>query len=556
MGIDPLDHPFCYSGHQYALDVVDGKIVAGKPIIGACKRYLKDLENPDFIFNIEEAEKYLRLVQKFEHVIGNWRTPNIEYMPWQCFVWMNIMGFYSKETGFRRFRLAHLEVARGNAKSAMASQCALFFLALDNPKGNQISCVATRKEQARIVLDSSRGMARKAQSFRSATGVKVLAHTIIHDSSNSKIRALSSDESGLDGLQDILAICDELHAMRRETFDVVYSGMSKRKDSLTLCITTAGFDIDSVGYSQSIYAKKVAIGEVDDDQFFAAVFTLDEGDDIFNEENWIKANPCMGESVDITTFRAKATKAKSEAADVANFKVKHLNLWLSEAKAFFDTQKWTLCENRTLKLEDFAGKKCIMALDLASKVDLTSIGYIFNEGGKYQLFDKSFIPEETVKQVRNTLYDNCIGQGYLRSTQGEAINYDIIKDIIKKDVKTFQVAEVLFDPWNCTSIAQDLMKERINMIEFRFNTANLSEPTKHLDALIRQGKVEHNGSPLLKWCLGNVVCKYDAADNVFPKKTHEKLKIDPIIALIMSLASVMQKEIKTSVYEVRGLRTF
>ncbi len=889
MIIDPLEHPNCYLGDQYAKDIVSGKIAASKFTIGACKRYLDDLNRTDeFTFDIEYAEKYLRLVQKFEHVIGNWPTKNIVYQPWQNFVWMNIMGWKSIETGYRRFRIAHVEVARGNAKalcletdiptpdrglvkfgslkigdrvysstgeicniigkndihfpksyrmhfsdgtkidcsdkhlwntssknerrrkassvkdteeifktlragkeanhsietcgpivgsredcqlgyvlgywlgdghsshgkftahedqfdeickrfksrklevritekkgkaivflvpgltywlkemgvlknkhipekyfmagedvrrellrglmdsdgtiskqignftfcnvnknlatgtrrliaslgykahlrksvskcqngyvgsahyvtfstpntrptifgirakedrrctrpihclnkryinhveeidpkpmfcievdskdktflitdqyipthnSAMASQAALFFLALDNPQGNQIATVASRRDQARIVLDSARHMAKKAVSFRTQTGVKVQAHSITHDESNSKIRALSSDSTGLDGLNDILAVCDELHAMSREVFEVIYSGMSKRRDSLTLCITTAGFDIDSVGYSQSSYAKKVALGDVKDDQFFAIVYTLDEDDDIFDPEVWIKANPGYGDSVDPHTFEAKVAKAKEMPSDIPNLKVKHLNLWLSEANAFFDLVAWDKCADTSLKIEDFAGEKTIIGVDLASKIDLTSLGYIFERGGIYYLFDKSYIPEDRVKKIRNTLYDECIARGHLIQTKGEAIHYPQIEKEILESSKIFRIQEILYDPWSATGFAQNLAAERLNLVEFKQNTSNLSEPTKTMDALIRQGKIRHNGSPLLRWAFANIVCKYDAADNVFPRKTHERLKIDPAIALIMSLASWTQKEKKVSVYESRGIKS-
>jgi phage terminase large subunit-like protein len=82
MVIDPLEYPNCYLGDQYAKDIVSGKIAASKFTIGACKRYLEDLTREDeFFFDIEYAEKYLRLVQKFEHVIGTWKTKNIVYQP-------------------------------------------------------------------------------------------------------------------------------------------------------------------------------------------------------------------------------------------------------------------------------------------------------------------------------------------------------------------------------------------------------------------------------------------------------------------------------------------
>lgn len=563
-----LKHPHCTRGHKYAEDVVSGKVVACKFVIGACKRYLADIEKEDayFYMDWDQAEKYLRNVQRFEHVIGNWPTKNIVYEPWQCWMWMNVLGFKVKETGFRRFRIAHMELGRGQGKSAMASQAALYFLALDNPNGNQISTVATKKDQARIVLDSSRAMARKSKSYLKHTGVKVQAHSIVHIKSNSVIRAMSSDDSGLDGLNDILAICDELHAMKRKVFDVIYSGMSKRKDSLTLCITTAGQDVHSVGFSQSSYAKKVATGEVEDDQFFAVVYTLDDGDknagippDEWDDEKvWIKANPGLGISVDIDTLRAKVKKAKETPADIPNIKIKHMNQWIAEEHAFFDQRAWDKCYDPTLNLEYFRGKDVRMGLDLASHIDIASIGIVSRKkedrGDVYTLFDKSYLPEATVKEVRNTLYEDCIAKGFLTATKGAAINYEFIQSEMLELAKNMRVKECLYDAWNATESAQKL-SNKIEMVKVGMTVANFSEPMKKLDAAIREGRVRHNGSPLLRWCLGNIVAKSDHNGNVFPRKTHEKLKIDPIVAILMAMAGWVADQDETSVYESQGIRT-
>lgn len=557
MKFDAKKYPNCAKGHKYALDVVAGKILASTFTIGACQRYLRDIVDLDaeFHFDKDIAERYLRTVQKFNHVIGTWATPNIVYEPWQCWIWMNIIGFIDNESGFRRFRIAHVEVARGNAKSAMASQCVLYFLALDNPNGNQISTVATKKDQARIVLDSARAMARKSISFLKHTGVKVLAHTLTHTKSNSIVRAMSSDHSGLDGLNDVLAVCDELHAMSRDVFEVIYSGMSKRKDSLTLCITTAGQDVHSVGFSQSAYAKKVSMGEVLDEQFFAVVYTLDDGDDWEDEKVWIKSNPGLGVSVDIKTLSAKVEKAKVTPADINNIKIKHLNLWIAEAKAFFDVGAWDKCADTSLKLEDFKRQECRMGIDLASHIDITSIGLVFRgKDGTYTIFDKSYLPEKTVDQARNTLYDNCIAKGHLIKTPGAAINYDFIRREAEELAKDHRVIECLYDSWNATETAQKL-SSKIEMVKVAMNVANFSEPMKKFDALIRSGKIRHNGSPLLRWALGNVVAKEDHNSNVFPRKSNEKLKIDPIIALLMALAGWINEEEDSSVYEGRGIRT-
>lgn len=556
MKFDKKKYPFCAIGYKYAVDISEGKIASCIYVRGACEKFLREIEREDklWVFNFDLAEKYLRNVQKFEHVIGKWKTKNIVYEPWQCWVWMNIMGFVMRDTGFRRFRVAHIEIARGNAKSAMASQAALYFLALDNPNGNYISTVATKKEQARIVLDSARLMARKNNSFKRHTGTTVLAHHISHQKSGSMVRALASEHQGLDGLNDVLAICDELHAMRRETFEVITSGMSKRADSLTLCITTAGHDVHSVGYSQSTYAKKVCLGDVEDDQFFSVVYTLDEGDDWEDESVWVKANPNLNVSVDIATLRAKIHKAIETPADIPNIKIKHMNIWIAEAKAFYDQTFWDRCAV-VMDESKLRGKRCRMGIDLASHIDITALVAIFRDDtGMYDIISRCYIPEDTLRAEKNTLYYESVADGTLIATPGAAINYDFIRGEAEKFANDHRIIECLYDAWNATETAQKL-SSKIEMVKISMNVANLSEPMKKLDALMRAGKIRHNGSKLVRWCLGNVVAKEDHNGNVFPRKSHVKLKIDPIVAILMALAGWLQDESKASVYETRGIRT-
>jgi len=552
--IDVYTHPNVHSGYQYSIDVLEGKIPNCIYVIGACKRFLKDIEKNYYIFDIEKAERYLRLTQLFNHVKGRgWKTENITYEPWQNFMLMNIMGWVDPRTNERRFRTAHVEVPRGHGKSLKASQMVLYFLALDNPKGNEISTASTKTDQARIVLDSARAMALSNSKYLKSTGVEVLAHKIVHAKSNSFVRALSSDAKSLDGLNDVLCVMDELHAVDRKLFDVIYSGLSKRNDSLLLCITTAGFDQDGVGYSQSVYGKKVALCEHEDDQFFSIIYTIDEGDDIFDINTWKKANPNYGVSVDPITFEAKANKAKITPSDLPNFKVKHLNTWLSEAKAFFSMDKWDACKDETLKIENFLNKKAYSAIDLASKIDLTAFIQVFREDGKYYIFQKAFIPEDTVTEASNVLYDNAIGRGELIATKGEAINYDKIKEYVLEDLSKTQNIATFYDPWNSNQFSQDLIKERVNAVEFRMTTANLSEPMKILEALIREKKIVHNGGETLRWCMSNVVGKEDANGNFFPRKSTDKLKIDLAIALIMAIAGWIQEKETKSIYEERGI---
>jgi len=550
MVIDSLKYPHTAKGIQYAKDVISGKIVSCIYVLNACQRFFKDIETSKlavskFYFDFDKSEKFLRLGQKFNHVKGEWKTPNVVFEPWQCFIFMNIYGFVSRETGSRRFRSSHIEVARGNGKSAIASIVGLFHLCLDDMvKGNEIYSAATGKEQAKIILDSSRAMAMANPSFLKKKKVKVLKHKITHDKTNSVFKALSSDSKSLDGLQPACALIDELHSHKtREVYDVIDSAMSKRKDSLMFSITTAGFKITGIGYSQSQYAKKVCTGAIQDDAFFAIVFTLDEQDDPFNPDVWIKSNPNWGISVDPINFANKAQKAQTNPEDKNNFMVKHLDIWSAAANPFFDVKKWDACKKEGLRIEDFYGEKCFGAIDLASKIDLVGKAFVFKPDDFYRIFFKAYIPEERLKDSRNkTAYSLWVEKGWLNVMPGPVINYMRLQDELEEISKKILIESFYYDPWNAREFSQRMIEKDINMVEFSMNTSNLSEPTKKFDALIREEKIFHDGNPMVSWCIGNVVAKKDAKDNVFPKKEIEDNKIDPAIAGIMALAGYVQYE--------------
>jgi phage terminase large subunit-like protein len=557
----PIKHPNTWEAFEYAREVIEGKIPNCIFVVGACKRFIRDLEESEektFYFDVRKSERYLKHVQKFHHVKGKWNPPNIVYLPWQKFVFANIMGFIDKRTNERRFRMAHIEVPRGNGKSVLAGQSVLYFVGLDEEAvGNEISCIASKTDQAKIVLNNARNMAKKNKDYLAKTGVEVREHSIIQQSTNSIVRALSSDDKSLDGLTDILAILDELHAVPRDLFDVVTSGMKKRSDSLVLCITTAGFNKDNSGYSQSEYAKKICRGQIQDDTFFAIVYTIDENDDYFDLKSWRKANPCWGQSVDPIAFEAAFKKAKEIPGDLPGLLVKALNVWLNQAKSYFDMQKFEECKDESLKWEDFKHKKCFAGLDLASVDDLCVRAYVFKEKDEYVALTRTFVSEEAIERHkdRRDIYLEGVKSGALNVVPGAVVDLEDFQDGLLEDMKFFKVGKVLFDPYQATQLVQNCMKKAPSMefLEFRQTLANFSEPTKKLNALILEKKFRWNGSPITRWCFGNTCVKPDPSGSVKPLKPDEAKKIDEVVAIVMALAPWLEE--KSSTYETRGIRT-
>ena len=118
---------------KYASDVLTGRIVAGKLLKLAAKRFISDLKvGPDrgIIFDKQAAQHVVDFFSTLHHSKGEWGPrPGCRLgdpfmlSPWQVFILANLFGFKLASNGFRRFRRAHIEVARKNGKA----------LALDTP---------------------------------------------------------------------------------------------------------------------------------------------------------------------------------------------------------------------------------------------------------------------------------------------------------------------------------------------------------------------------------------------------------------------------------------
>ena len=222
-------------------------------------------------------------------------------------------------------------------------------------------------------------------------------------------------------------------------------------------------------------------------------------------------------------------QARNNPAQEAAAKSRHLNIWVSADEALFSMRAWRACVNPSLCLEDFEGQQCHVALDLASRTDLAALAIVFprqdRETGKkiYAAFARCYVNDAAVIEARNPSYPGWAIEGYLTITPGNETDFGTIEADILDICKRFEVLSVAY-PWAATQLAQRLAAEAAPVVEFRSNTQNFSEPTKELDAAMRAQRLAHDGNPVLEWCIGNVVGRYDARGNVYPRKARPEQK--------------------------------
>jgi phage terminase large subunit-like protein len=429
-------------------------------------------------------------------------------------------------------------------------------LTADGEAGAEVYSAATTRDQARIVFDDAKKMATMEAGFRQRFGVRVLAHSIFEVINDSRFLPLSAEGSTLDGLNIHFACVDELHAHKtRAVYDVLETGTGARAQSMIWNITTAGSDRSGICYEQRGYvvgilndvlrrhdglgyAVKGATAE--DDTYFGIIYTIDDDDDWADEACWAKANPNYGISIYPDDIRRLADKAIKVASARANFLTKRLNVWVNAATAWMDMRRWDDCGDTSLSLDQFAGDKCWISLDLASKIDIAAKMRLFereiNGVSHYFAFGTHYLPEEAAQEEANSQYAGWVEDGWLTTTPGNVTDYDVIEEDIRDDLVRFDVQEVPYDPWQATQLASHMLAEGAPMVELRQTVQNMSEAMKNFEALVLSGRFHHNGDPVLTWMVSNVVAHRDAKDNIYPRKEREENKIDGAVATIMAIS--------------------
>jgi phage terminase large subunit-like protein len=533
--------------NRYARAVVAGRIVASRLTVAACKRHLDDLERRDFPFefSVDEANRICGFVETFPHVKGQWARARqwIRLEDWQCFVLCVSHGWLERETRNRRFRSVYIEVPRKNAKTTLSAPVALDKLTADGEQGAEVVVAATKKEQANIAFGIAQSMTKKSEAFRTEFGVMVRAHSILCLETDSTFKALDSRGQTQDGANLHFSLNDELHAWKgRELYSVLETAMGSRAQPMMWNITTAGADQSGICYELRQYLEKILLGVHRDERFFGVIYTVDEGDDIYSERTWKKANPNYGVSVLPHDMKTLANKARNNPKSRADFKMKRLNVWINAAAQYFDVDAWKDCADPNLKLADFVGEPCRIGLDLASKRDINAKIKIFRRGIDYYLFPKFWLPRQAVLDGANASYRGWEEEGWLNVTEGNVVDYEAIRESVEEDADSFDVEEVGFDPHQAYHLIRLLMDAGIRCAEIRPTVLNFSEPMKELDKLIAERRIHHDGNPVMAWMLSNVTAVLDRKDNVYPRKEREENKIDGPIAAIMALASWLANE--------------
>jgi phage terminase large subunit-like protein len=527
---------------QYVADVLSGKIPVSKYVRQAVQRHVSDLRdghNRGLYFDRTDAEFAIKCFQFFRHSKGKWAGEVFVLSPWQQFIIWCLFG-WKRKGGVRRFKRAYIEVARKNGKSTLLAGIAIILLALDGEQGAEVYSAATKEDQARIVFNEARRMVKSSPELKQF--ILTSRDAISVPDTESVFKPLSADADSLDGLNLHGGIIDELHAHKtREVWDVLDTATGSREQPLLVTITTAGFNQEGICYEVRGHCADLLEGLFEDDSYFAFIACIDPEDNWQDESCWIKANPNLGVSNSLDDLQDKAKRALRTTSARNNFLIKHLCRWTQQAQLWIPIEKWDACASN-INLASLAGRDCYVGIDLADKLDLNGICFLFppHPGEKWRIICQFWMPED-VMQMRcdegQWHYKQWAEKELLRLTPGNITDYDVIREEFIKIAKTFRILEIGFDPYNATHFATQLATAGYSMVEVPQRMQKLCEASKEFEAMVAGMKIEHDGSPVLRWMAMNVEIEMDKNQNIRPIQPKDRRKkVDGIVAAVTGLS--------------------
>ena len=492
-----------------------------------------------------------------KHVKGNMSGHPFVLAPWQRAIVGAIFG-WKRPDGTRRYREAFVFVPRKNGKTTLAAGLIHLVAFLDDEPGAEIYSAAADRDQARLVFSQAKGMVHLEPELSSRC--QVYTNSIVYPNFVS-YKALSAEAGTKHGLNTHFAVIDELHAQpNSDLVDVITTSTGSRRQPLILHITTSDYERDgSVCNEKHNYASKVRDGLIDDPSFLPVIYEATDTDDWQDPKVWARANPCLGESLQLEYIERECKRAVEVPSYENTFKRLHLNIRTQQAVRAIPMAMWDMCAD-PVDEQLLIGRACFAGLDLASRNDIAAWVLLFpptDDDPKYRILPRFYCPKDNAveREKRHGVpYLTWEREGAIVLTPGNVIQYDRIQADIMADGEKFDIRSIGADRWNLEFLRQRLEVEGVDIVGFGQGFVSMSEPTKELiEKLLPAGEIAHGGHPVLRWMANNLMVSEDPAGNKKPDKQKSGDKIDGITALVMALGRMMVTEADGSAYDEHGV---
>lgn len=304
-----------------------------------------------------------------------------------------------------------LLIGSGNGKTSVLAYLNAYFMFGKTFPSCKIYIGSNSYKQSRICFDTTMNVIRKNKSLKKHASIRKSIGEIEIEEVNSKLVAMSSDGSNLEGIIPAVLIVDEIHEMKTSAYCDNLRKSTKRDDFLIIEATTQG--TVRGGYLDGRYelATSTLKGEteVNDYRKLFVIFEQDSEEEVFdayrtgNIQVWKKSNPSLGVAVSVTILRDKVTEMMNDPSKKATTFTKNFDIAQNPVTSYFSEAE---CRTKPFNEDIFYDAPVFLGLDMAytrnPSNDLTALKMLMVNPFTNEEYSKDFyfIPKHWEQEVK------------------------------------------------------------------------------------------------------------------------------------------------------------
>lgn len=446
-----------------------------------------------------ESERFLKFCEKFIRTPKGTGAKGV-FRPreWQMDIVRDVLDSGARTVG--------LMLPRGSGKTTLNAALALYVF-FTWGEGANVVVVAVDERQAGLAFSAARRMVELSEDLSSRC--YVYADKLVLPLTDSTFSCLPASPAALEGLDYVMAICDEAGVINRDVFEVVQLAQGKRERSVVVAIGTPGPKLDDqVLLSLREYARDhPGDPSLRFREYSAAGF---EDHPVDCTHCWELANPALDDYLHRDALQALLPPKTREST----FRRARLcQLPVDDEGTFLPPGVW---DGLSTGVPVSDGAEVVIALDGSFSDDTTAllVGTVSAEPH----FDK----------IR--VWQRPPGDEDYRVPVAE------VEQVIRQSCRKWRVVEIIADPFRWTRSMQALEAEKLPVVEFPHSPSRLTAATTDLYAAAVNGRISHSGDPQLAEHVAAAVIREDARGIRLDKASRSRhaRKIDLAACLVMA----------------------
>jgi phage terminase large subunit-like protein len=521
------------------------------------------LPEPLFPERADLGEKFFGHL-KLTDVAGHPRLRDSS-LPWTMDLVRNIFGAYDDEKNKQLIREFFVLISKKNSKSTTSAGIMLTALLLNQRTNAELVILAPTVEIARNAYDPLRGMIKEEPELSDLFRVQDHIRTITHRLTGATLKVIAADSDTVGGLKASFILVDELwlFGKRRNAENMLREatgGLVSRPEGFVVYLTTQSDEPPAGVFKDKLnYARKVRDGSIKDSQFLPLLYEFPEemvkNEDWRNPDNWFITNPNIGASVDVDYLKREYAKAEqSGEQSMRGFAAKHLNVEIGIALSndnWAGAEFWEQCgAGLTLDQLIFKSEVCVVGIDGGGLDDLLGITIAGRdkETGRWLYWSHAYahkIVLDRRKDIAERLLD-FESEGHLTIVQSPGDDVVYVCELIAqvRDAELLPNENAIgVDAAGIGSIVEELTGDSYGMTMSEIVAIGqgwkLNGAIKTLERKLAAKEVEHCGSDMMNWVVGNArVVPVGNAIRI-DKQVSGSAKIDPLMSALNATQLLM-----------------